>query len=684
MRPRLTGILTILSFISYLITHLLFLQDFPIYFFCDEAYIGNKIHELIAHNFSDASGRFLPLYYEKAPQRWVPQISLYLYLPFVMMFGNGIAALRAGTVILSIPGLFAMSRLATDALRLKEPWLVVAILGSLPVWFLHVRTVFETALIIPFLAMYLWQVTRWLNSDRGAVLGAPITGALLFYSHFSGSIAFVATSLSIVLLNPILIGRQWRRAVTSGGILLVLMIPFLIFSQRSPGAMAEQLFVINSHWYVPGLSTAERVRLAVMSYLNSFSISYWFSPEGGRQYDAVRHLWGGRGYVGYWVLPLVVSGIGISVWRWQDRNYRILLGCLMASTAASLIVPVMIMRVFAVLVPVSLLVAVSIDVTANLISSTALRSATVSILGVGFAFFQGNLLREAITKGPTWFSDYGLYGMAWGTKELYQSFLPHLLSHHPDASLLLTSSWANGADSFNEFFVRDATSPLHQRLSLVNVEDFNATLRPGISERAIIVLTEEEWKKFRLNPKFFLSEPIEVLNLPDGRPGFFAAHFGYSPEAQGIFERELAERRKPITTRLQLGSLGGAVITHSQFDIGSVADIFDDSDFSLVRTPANVNPLILQIVLDTPTPVTRIKARLWPMTVDWNITISDSDGVECFRQKGREQNTGEDATIEIEPSPCQTAKMVSLSFGEAGYHHESRVHVKTVTLERRS
>ncbi len=684
MRPRLTVILTILSFISYLITHLLFLQDFPIYFFCDEAYIGNKIHELIAHNFSDASGRFLPLYYEKAPQRWVPQISLYLYLPFVMLFGGGIAALRAGTVILSIPGLIALYRLAKDALRLKEPWLVVAILGSLPVWFLHVRTVFETALIIPFLAIYLWQLTRWLNGDRRAVFGAPITGALLFYSHFSGSIAFVATSLSVLLLNLISIGRQWRRALISGGILLVLMIPFLIFSQRSPGAMAEQLFVVNSHWYVPGLSTSERAQLAMTSYLNSFSLSYWFSPDGGRQYDAVRHLWGGRGYLGYWIFPLVLGGVGISVWRWRDRNYRIVLGCLVASTAASLIVPIMIMRVFAVLVPVSLLAAISIDFAVNLVSSTAARTTMVSILGVGFALFQGNLLREAITRGPTWFSDYGLYGMAWGTKELYESFLPALASRHPDASLLLTSSWANGADSFNEFFVRDATSPLHGRISLVNVEDFNATLRSGISERVIIVLTEEEWKRFRINPKFSLSEPIEILNLPDGRPGFFAAHFSYSSEAREIFERELSERRKPITSRTELGSLGGAIITHSQFDIGSITDLFDDSDFSLVRTPANVNPLILQIILDSPSPLARIKARLWPMTVDWEVTLTDSGGVECFHQRGREKNTGEDATIDVDIPTCPTAKVITISFGEAGYHSESRVHVKRITLEQGS
>lgn len=684
MFPRLTTTLTILAFAVYLITHLLFLRDFPIYFFCDEAYIGNKIHELLAHNFSDASGRFLPLYFEKAPQRWVPQVSLYLYLPIVLLFGGGIAALRAGTVIISLAGLVALYRFAKHALRLKEPWLVVAIIGCLPVWFLHVRTVFETALIIPFLAMYLWQVSRWLNGDRGAVYGAPITGALLFYSHFSGAVALVATSLVILLLSPCCIGQQWRRLLISSCILVVLMIPFLVFSQRSPGALAEQLFVIDSHWYVPGLSTFERVWLSVVSYLNSFSPAYWFSPEGGRQYDAVRHLWGGRGYLGYWVLPLLVGGVGIALWRGRERSCRILLGCLVASTAASLIVPIMIMRVFAIIVPVSLLAALALDFVLALLPYAALRAATVALLGVGFTLFQGNLLREAVTKAPTWFSEYGLYGMAWGTKELYESFLPQLASRYPDATILLTSSWANGSDSFNEFFLRDTTGPLHGRISQINVEDFSATLHSGIPEWALIILTEEEWMRHRLNPKFFFSEPLDILNFPNGKPGFFAARFGYSAEARDIFERELAERRTLVTTPLEISSLGRAVLLHSQFDIGAIADIFDENDLSLVRTPAGVNPLIVQITLDNAAPLSRISSRLWPMTLDWEVTVTEADGRQCFHQKGREIDAGVDATVAVALPECGAAKVITLSFAEAGYHQESRVHLKTLALERRS
>ena len=52
------------------------LADFPIYFFCDEAFIGAQTRHLLDNGFRDGQGRLLPMYYQKAPGRWVPQISL--------------------------------------------------------------------------------------------------------------------------------------------------------------------------------------------------------------------------------------------------------------------------------------------------------------------------------------------------------------------------------------------------------------------------------------------------------------------------------------------------------------------------------------------------------------------------------------------------------------------------------
>lgn len=680
MRLRLHTSLAIASVIVYLAVRLVAVEDFPIYFFCDEAYIGNQIEALLRNSFHDASGRFLPLYYEKAPGRWVPQISLYLYLPFVLIGGTTIASLRWATAIISLGGVFALYRFARDHLHLKQSWLVIAVLGLLPVWILHSRTAFETALIIPFLSLFLLYVARWFSGRRDAILGLPLVSALLFYSHFSGSIALIATSLGIAAVHLKRIMSNWRWVLMSGLVFALFMIPFLLFSGRSPGAMREQLTLIESLWYKGDATVGEKLLLALKSYGESFSIPYWFFPEGGRRYDATRHLWGGRGYFEWWIVPFVLHGFFLAVRRVRDWPYRLILVSFFTAPAASLLVPIMIMRVFALIVPVSLLVAVSLD---SLLEVTRRRLRTVLPLSLVAAIalngYQLLLLREALRGAPTWFRDYGLYGIAWGAKELHQELVPRLLKEYPNSHLLLTSSWANGADSFPPFFIKDPE--VRQRFQIMNVGDYTDHMVP-LPERTIVIVTDAEWRALRENPKLSVSDPIATLPYPDGTPGFVASLFAYSPDAAGLFAAELAERQKPIEEMSVISSWGTAMVTHSQFDLGTLADLFDNDPMTVVRTPAGVNPLQLRIVFEKEAPITKIAGIFWPMAASWSVRVHEAGGRLCEEHSGLEPNTGSDTTLSLSLSGCSSIKTVELTVTEESRSATSRVHLKSLQFGR--
>jgi len=676
MRLRLIPTLAVASTIVYLVVRLVGVEDFPIYFFCDEAYIGNQIEALLKNNFHDSSGRLLPLYYEKAPGRWVPQISLYLYLPFVLIGGTTITSLRWATAFISLIGVFALYRFSRDHLRLKQSWIVIPVIGLLPVWMLHSRTAFETTLIIPFLALFLLCIARWFAKYRDALFGLPISAALLFYSHFSGSVALVATSAVIVLCHPKRILSQWRWVLVSGIVFALLMIPFLHFSGQSPGAMRQQLTLIQSVWYQGDATLNDKLMLALKSYWGSFSLEYWFSPEGGRQYDATRHLWGGRSYLEWWIAPLLIHGFFVSASRIREYPYRLILILCFTAPAASLLVPIMIMRVFAEIVPVSLLGAVSLDRLLTLLQRRSKLSLSATVLVAlilnGYQLF---LLREALIGAPTWFRDYGLYGIAWGAKELHHELVPQLARNYPNHKILLTSSWANGSDSFPPFFIKD--DEVLQKFQIITLGDYTDHLME-LSDQTIAIVTADEWREIRSNPKLTVSEPITTLPYPDGSPGFIAAHFAYSNDAPTIFAAELAERQKPIDDRITIAPWGAAAVRHSQFDIGTVADLFDGDPMTVVRTPAGVNPLQLQVIFDTPKSINRLSGIFWPMTASWEISLKDDAGKLCGEQNGKESNTGADMTLSLSFKGCHAVKTIQVTVTEESRSSSSRVHAKSL------
>ena len=62
------------------------------------------------------------------------------------------------------------------------------------------------------------------------------------------------------------------------------------------------------------------------------------------------------------------------------------------------------------------------------------------------------MLDDALRRGPTWYTDYGLYGLQWGAKELFEGAIPAFLAAHPGAALSVSPHWANGGDIFPRFF----------------------------------------------------------------------------------------------------------------------------------------------------------------------------------------------------------------------------------------
>lgn len=84
--------------------------------------------------------------------------------------------------------------------------------------------------------------------------------------------------------------------------------------------------------------------------------------------------------------------------------------------------------------------------------------AGVSIaLGAALALANIFMLRDALVNGPTWYQDYTLAGMQYGARQLFGAVKDYI-AQHPDAQLIVSPSWTNGADAVAEFFLPRAKS----------------------------------------------------------------------------------------------------------------------------------------------------------------------------------------------------------------------------------
>src|SRR5262249_54370931 len=91
----------------YLATRLLHLNDFPGFFFCDEAIQANTAYDLYHHHFRDAQGVLLPSYFANDERRAM-SLNIYLLVAPIVLLGKSIVVTRGTFAVLSALGAAAV------------------------------------------------------------------------------------------------------------------------------------------------------------------------------------------------------------------------------------------------------------------------------------------------------------------------------------------------------------------------------------------------------------------------------------------------------------------------------------------------------------------------------------------------------------------------------------------------
>ncbi len=607
----------------YLATRLWRIEHFPVSFLCDEAIQPVLARDLVTHHFRDAGGTLLPAYFKNF-FKWSLGLSVYLHAVTVSLFGTSVLVTRATSVAVGALAPAAVALTLRVVFRSALWWSAPLVMGLLPVWFLHSRMAYEAVMATGFWAVFLLAYLLYrLGSPRWLPL-VVASGAATFatYTNGQGLVAFCGLVLAVVDWRYHLGVLREHRRVAAGAVLLalVLAVPYLRFRLVDhPEAFEGMLRDVHSYW-IDDIPLGEKLHRYTANYLEALGPRYWFVDDPDR---LPRHRIPGSGHLPLWLAPLVALGLGLCAWRWRSPPHRTVLVATLAVPFAPAVAEITTPRVLAMVVPATLLALLGADLVwrhlRRRVPEGLPRRVLAAAAAVALAAPTVALARRAVREGPTWCSDYGLYGLQWGAREVFGAIREELEAR-PRERILLSHGWTNNPDAFVRFFLDPS---LQGRVRLVGPGDHLRDFIP-FDSGAVYVITGEEYGMLRRDPRIVCSPPRRIVPRPDGRPGFVFLHLAYAPDAREIFAREEAERRRPRRDTVTVGGERWTVV-HPSLDMGNAAAPFDGNPDTVARTD-RTDPAVWTIELPTPRPVAGVRLGLFIREYDIRLEVHGEDG----------------------------------------------------------
>lgn len=598
-----------LALVIYLGTRLWAIDRFPIYFFADEATHAVYAQELLERGLKDAKGSFLPIYFEAAGNRWTPLLSVYVHAVSVALFDKSILITRATGALVSLLAVVAVALILKLVFKARFWWAGALLMAVAPAWFLHSRTGFETVMMSSFFACFLLCYLLYRTRSPRFLFAAILFGAATFYTYSNGQMIMAAAGALLAVFDLPYHLRHWRTTLLGLVLIAVLAVPVLQFRAAQPESMNIHLRAIDSYWFRNKPLSEKLVQFAE-TYAYGLSPAYWFVPN---EHDLVRHRMKGYGNLSLPLLPFFLAGVGICLWRVRSAPHRAVLLAALAAPAGAALVNVSITRVLVFTVPASILIALGFEAGWDLIKRRVAYGLAAVFLFVTLAVGSVWMTRDALVNGPLWYSDYGLYGMQYGARQLFQEAIPELLGADPNVRVMMTSTWANGADTFIRFFL---PKEQHPRVQMLNIDFFMQARRPSLDANTLLVMTPSEYEQARTSPKFKRVEVERTVPYPDGRSGFYFARLEYADNLEEILAQEREARSRPVVEQFELD--GQVVqVSHSIFDAGQLWDLFDGDPFTLARG-LEANPLVLDFAFSEPRALSGLSATFGSM--DFTLT----------------------------------------------------------------
>lgn len=344
------------AIVVYLLTRLIGLTQFPIYFFTDEAIQTQSMVDLIKNEFRDPSGVLLPTYFRNGDY-YNLSLSVYLqWLPYVL-FGKSAFVTRTTSVLVTLLAAISIGLILREVFKLKYWWIGTLLLSITPAWFLHSRTAFETAEFVAFYAGTLCAYLFYRHKSPNYLYPTVFLGALSFYTYSPAQVIVPLTALGLLISDW---RYHWenRRTLLKGLVLTaVLALPYVRYIIRNLSTPFAHLQTLWSYWY-ENIPISEKLGRYFSEFGVGLSPWYWYVPNDR---DLSRHLMKGYGNIMIATLPFMLLGMARLLRNLRLSEYRSILIALLVSPAAAALVQISITRTLVFVIPAAILSGIGLE-----------------------------------------------------------------------------------------------------------------------------------------------------------------------------------------------------------------------------------------------------------------------------------------------------------------------------------
>ncbi len=657
-----------LSLVVYAITRFVALDQFPIYFFADEAIEGVLASQLMANGWRDYLNHPLPVFFNTYGF-FNPLIGVYAHAIGIALFGKSIVVTRGVSAFMSLLGSAAVALTLKFGFKLKYWWLGLLFLAATPIWFLHSRTAFETVMMVSAYAFCLLFYILYRYRSPLFVFPTLFMAALSFYSYGNGQLVVGVTGILLALSDWRYHLKNWRVLLVAAPFLLMLAVPYLQYRNDHPDEISYHLRTLDTYWF-RAIPLQDKIGEFLSRYAYGVSPFYWFIPNAQ---DLARHRMKDYGNIALWTLPLFLIGVGVCFWRVKSSAHRLALVAALAAPIGGALTNIASTRVMAFVVPAAVFSALGAEFLIERLRRPVWQNAVAVGLFLGLSTYSLVMTGDALINGPLWYTDYGLYGMQWGAEQVFQT-IPTLLKESPQTQVLLTPTWANGTDVFLDYFM-----PHEPRVRFQNVESFIAQKQP-LDDNMLLMMTPEELRKARASNKFQRIQVERMIPYPDGSEGFYFVRLAYVDNVDALFAADQAARLQPVTDVISLDG-ENVTVTHLQFEAGRIQDLFDGDTFTLVRF-IEANPVYFEMTFPSPHHIGGL--ALDTGTMDYTLTVSlyasENAGPIVYTQTYR--NLPSDPHVELPfPNAPETVKKMRIEIQALGLGGQARVHVREIKFK---
>ena len=643
--PKIPSLLFYLALLVYLLVRLIDLENFPIYFFSDEAIQTVRAADFVRDNFKSESQEFFPTYFKNSYQYNLGP-SVYIQILPTLMFGKHIWVTRATSVLFTVLAALAVGLSARQIFKNKIGWLAILFFSLMPAWFLHSRTAFETVLAVSFYSAFWYCYLVYRQKDRRYIYAATVFAALAFYSYSPAQIVVCVTILAF-FLNDLKFHLADRKTILRALFLgLILTLPYFRFLNNHPGEVLNHLQIVDANW-ISELSLWQKVASYLREYMTGLSPAYWLIPN---ELDLPRHLM--KGYAHLWMpaSPFILIGIVTCLVKWRQSEYRMIMIAVLAAPSGAALAQIGITRALFMVFPASLLATCGILKTyewmQKFIHSRKIPQSFFStllpvIIFLGLLCANAGMLMDSLINGPTWYTDYGLYGMQYGAKQIFGE-IKNDLKQNPQSKIVLSPGWTNGTDILSRFFFPDPIP-----FTLASADSFLQNIQPLDSSTSLIVLPNE-LEDLQKSAKFTNINIEKTITYPNGEPGFYFIHMQYIENIEEIFSLEKVARRELIGGDFILQDESQVGVHYSPMDMGTIQDVLDGDPLTVARSWES-NPFRFIFDFQEPRKINQISMRVGGEPTRIEIDLWQNMDTEPIRytQNLSEKPNPRQATIDV-------------------------------------